>query len=198
LLWRRRLYFYPAWFAAFGFSLVVGGYYTFGHEYTSLPWAPVNAAFMGAGLLVLREKASALRPRPRAWALAGLLLLAAAMPVYSVLRIRHWYGIGSPAVVGAAAAADRVGSPDDLFLCNSFQAPMFLFYLHRRGWGVAFEGDPAAAWAELDRLIAGGARFFFTTKSGPFQDRDGELARRFYARFPVAYDEGGLLIFRLR
>ncbi|MCX5797141.1 MAG: glycosyltransferase family 39 protein [Elusimicrobia bacterium] len=198
LFMRRRLFFYEAWFAAFGLSLVAGGSYTFDHEYTSLPWAPVNAAFMGAGLLLLREKASALRPRPKAWALAGLALLVAGMPVYSVLRIRRWYSIGSPALVRAAAAADRVSAPDDLFLCNSVHLPLFLFYLHRRGWGVGIEGDPAAAWAELDRRIAAGARFFFAPKSGPFQDREGETARRFYARFPVAYDQDGLLIFRLR
>jgi 4-amino-4-deoxy-L-arabinose transferase-like glycosyltransferase len=198
LLMKRRLFFYAAWFAAFGLSLIVGGYYTFGHEYTSLPWAPVNAAFMGAGLLWLREKAATLRPRPRAWALAGLIFFVVYMPVYSVLRIRHWYHIGSPSLIPAAVAADRVSAPDDLFLCNSAQAPLFLFYLHRRGWGVELEGDPATARAGLDQRIAAGARFFFAPKSGPFQDRRGEMARRFYARFPVAYDQDGLLIFRLR
>jgi len=198
VLLRRKLFFYAAWFVAFALSLVAGGYYTFGHEYTSLPWAPVNAAFMGAGMLALRQKTAALRPPRRTWAWAGLLLLVVAMPVYSVLRIRHWYKIGCPELVPAEAAADRVSARDDLFLCNSAQTPLFLFYLHRRGWGVYFEGDLPSAWADLDKRIAQGARFFFALKSGLFQDRDGEVARGFYKRFPVAYDDGRLLIFRLR
>ena len=194
---RRRLYLYAAWFAAFGFSLIAGGYYTFGHEYTSLPWAPVNAAFMGAGLCFLREKAAALPSPRRAWALAALVLLVAAMPVYSTLRIRHWYRLGWPEPSRAAQVADRVSAADDLFVGSGGEGIMFLYYLHRRGWAVDFQDDAPAAWARLEECIGQGARFFFAMRSGLFRDQEGEVARRFYARFPLVYDEDGLLVFRL-
>ncbi|OGS68214.1 MAG: hypothetical protein A3J79_00400 [Elusimicrobia bacterium RIFOXYB2_FULL_62_6] len=197
VLLRRRLYFYAAWFAAFGLSLVAGGYYTFLHEYTSLPWAPINAAFMGAGLLFLREKAAALPSPRRAWTMAALALLVAAMPVYSTLRIRHWYRLGWPGAARAAQAADRVSAADDLFISHGMEAVMSLYSLHRRGWGVDFRDDAPAAWAQLEGHIQDGARFFFTMKAGFFADPEGEVARRFYARFPLVYDEDGLLIFRL-
>lgn len=198
LLRRERRMFYAVWFLSVAATLVAYGGYSFWHEYTSLPFVPVNAAFMGAGLRFLRDKAAGLPPRKRSWAWAGLALLVGSMPVYSAVRIRHWYRLNHPFLTQAAQVADRVSAPDDLFVCNERAPSVFLFHLRRRGWGVYFGDAGPKAVALVERGRQDGARFFATEKSGWFQDRDGEVARWFYARFPVVYDEGGLLIFRLR
>ena len=200
-VWRQRRWFYAVWFLAIAVSLVAGGGYTFFHEYTSLPFAAVNACLMGAGLSWLIEKAAALRPARRGWAWAGLVLLVVAMPVYSFARIQRWYRPTYAFLVQdgrAARAADLVSSRDDLFVCNERAPSVFLFHLRRRGWWVDFQVDLPKAWPRLDELLAQGARFFVTEKSGLFQTRDGEVSRTFYARYPVVYDEGGLLIFKMR
>jgi hypothetical protein len=159
--------------------------------------AAATAVFMGAGLALLRERAAALAPRLRAWAYAGLALLVVSMPVYSALRIKHWYRENFPFLSKAAQAANRISAPDDLFLCNERAPSAFLFYLHRRGWGTPFSDLGAQAEAAVEQRIRTGAKFFATAKSGPFADRSGETAQRFYSRFQVVHDQDGLLVFRL-
>ncbi len=198
LVFRRGLAFYAVWFLSVWATLIAGGGYTFHHEYTSLPLAPINAAFMGLGLKLLLGRARASHREIRSWALAGVFLLALAVPVHAALRIRHWYHQSYPFLRGAARAADAVSGRDDLFLANERAASVFLFYLDRRGWAWDLAEAGEARLPEVEEKIAQGARFFATQKAGPFKDEDGVYARWFYSRFPVVYDEGGLLIFKLR
>ncbi|MDD5655635.1 MAG: glycosyltransferase family 39 protein [Elusimicrobia bacterium] len=189
--------FYAAWFLSVAGSLAAYGGYSFFHEYTSLPFAPVNAALMGAGLVWLRGRAAALS-RGRRPALAVLLVLTVGMPVYSVLRIRHWYRVNYPFLTSAERAADAVGRRGDLFLVNERAPSVFLFHLHRKGWHAPFMDRGPEALDCVEPRIREGARFFATAKSGYFAGRDGAVARYFYSRFPVAWDADGLLIFRLQ
>lgn len=193
---RQRRLFYAAWFLSVAAALTAYGGYAFHHEYTSLPFTPVNAALMGIGLDFLLRQAANLRPPQKARAAAALALLALSMPVYGFIRIKHWYNQSFPALDKAAAAAALISAPSDLFLSNERASSVFLFALHRRGWWVDL-AQPQA-WTELDDYMLRGAKFFAVEKSGMFQDRDGAVSRRFYARFPVAYDDGKLIIFRLR
>jgi len=198
LVGRERRMFYAVWFISVLASIVAGGGYTFHHEYTSLPFAPINAAFMAAGLRLLFMRINSLAPAWRPWARCALAALTLSMPVYSLARIRHWYRINHPFLTRAAAVADRVSAPDDLFLCNERAASVFLFYLRRRGWRLAFPDDEPGAREQLEIRIRQGAKFFATEKAGAFRDPATDIARRFYARFPVVWDADGLLIFRLQ
>ena len=195
---RRKMRFFAAWFLSICAYIVAGGRYTFAHEYTSLPFVPVNAAFMGAGLVILRERAAAVRPGLRRWARAGLAALVLAIPVHGVLRIRHWYRLSHEAFLEGARVAAAVGRPGDLFVTNDRTASAALFYLHRRGWGWDFrEQGEERTWAMLEKARSEGARWLLTEKETGFSDPSAPFARKFHERFPVVYDGGALLVFDL-
>jgi hypothetical protein len=189
----RRI-FYAVWFLSIAASLAAYGGYSFFHEYTSLPFALVNAALMGAGLAWLGDRA---RAAGKIWP-AVLTALVLAMPTYSVLRIKHWYRVNYPFLIGAARAADTVSARDDAFLVNERAPSVFLFYLHRKGWPAAFMDRGPDALRDVPSFIERGARFFATEKSGFFRDRSGVVADHFYSRYPVVWDADGLLIFKLK
>lgn len=193
VVFQRKLAFFTVWFLSICAYLIAGGDYTFRYEYTSLPLVPVNAAFMGEGLRRLRERAALASPKLRRWAWAGLALLVVSMPVHAGLRIRHWYNISHPALLQAEKAADKVSSRDDLFIANFHASSVFLFHLHRRGWSweVSEAGGP------VDGKIQAGAKFFATEKLGAFSDPGSALYRAFASRYPLAYEDESLMIFRL-
>jgi 4-amino-4-deoxy-L-arabinose transferase-like glycosyltransferase len=199
LVWKRGRRLYAWWLLAVGVDIVAGGHYTFDHEYTSLPFAPVNAALAGAGLAWLRARAAE-APRPkRRWALAGVAVLALSIPVHAVFRISRWYKLNFPYLTDAAKAADAVSASGDLFVCNQRAASLCLYYLDRRGWSwdVEERGEDASRKL-LDERIADGARFYFSGPEGAFADRRGAFAAEFIARHPLVYDANGMMIFRLR
>jgi hypothetical protein len=198
LLIKRKRGFFVVWWLSVCADIVASGGYAFHHEYTSLPLVPVNVAFMGAGLVFLREKATALG-RGRAWALAGLLLLVVSMPVCSALRIGHWYRVNYPFLPARAqAAADKVSSPQDLFLCNERAPSSFLFYLHRKGWSCVLAESGGLYEEIIAQRMAEGASFFATAKAGDFARPDTAYARYFSAHHSLVYDDGELMIFRLK
>lgn len=178
--------FYAVWWGAVAASLICGGGYTFHHEYTSLPFAPINAAFIGAGAALLLEKRRVL---------AALLILG--MPVHAALRIKHWYNQNYAVLAGAAKAADKVSAPGDLFIANERAGSVYLFYLKRRGWSWDIAESGQAKLPEVDARIALGAKYFVTQKAGVFADKES-LYVKWFARFPVVYDEDGLLVYKLK
>lgn len=194
----RELRLYPVWWACVALSLIAGSGYTFHHEYTSLPFAPINAVFMGAGAAYLIERLRSVSAARRRWAAAGLCLLLLSVPVHAVLRIKHWYRQNYEFLAHAAQAANAVSSPDDLFVANERASSVFLYYLDRRGWSWDLAEIGESNLAQMEQRIGQGAKFFITQKAGAFAGKDGFYSRWFYERFPVVYDAGGLLIFKLR
>ncbi|MBI5625414.1 MAG: glycosyltransferase family 39 protein [Elusimicrobia bacterium] len=188
----------PLWWLAVAVHLVLGGFYAYHHEYTSLPFATVNAAFMGLGLATLRLKAAGLSGKARAWALAGVALLALSVPVHAALRIRHWYNLSFTFLLHAAQAADAVSAPSDLFMCNGRGPSVYLYYLKRRGWSWAVAEAGEARINEVEEKIAAGAKFYMTGKDPEYLDPGGFYHRYFFSRYPVVYDKDGILIFRVR
>jgi 4-amino-4-deoxy-L-arabinose transferase-like glycosyltransferase len=182
------------WFLAIAAHLVAGGDYTFRHEYTSLPFVPVNAAFMGMGLFALIETA---RGRKSRWGLAGAGLLALSVPVHAAFRIPHWYTLTHPQLVFAQEAADSVSGPADLFLCNERGSSVFLFFLKRKGWSWDLSEAGAERISQVEEKVRQGARFYATSKHPLFSDPEGFYAKWFRGRYPVVYDDKGLLIFKL-
>ncbi|MBI4676637.1 MAG: glycosyltransferase family 39 protein [Elusimicrobia bacterium] len=195
---KRRDLFLPAWFAAVAVHLALGGFYAYHHEYTSLPFAPINAALMGAGLAFLRSKAAGLSGKARSWALAGTALLALSVPIHAGLRIRHWYRLDYPFLAHAARAADEVSSASDLFLCNSWGPSVYLYYLDRRGWAWSVPKAGESRIGEVEDKIKAGAKFYMTGKDPEYRDRNSFYYRYFFSRYPVVYDRDGMLIFRVR
>lgn len=186
----RRLWFLAGWWACVLLGLLAGGGYVHDHDYTALPWAPINAAFIGIGAWRLWESSSGGR---RAFALA----LGLGMPLHAALRINHWYRLSRPEIMAAAPAAAAVSRPDDLFLCNERASSLLLFYIDRKGWSwdLAELGEPGLE--RVQEVVRAGARFFMTYKDGIFLDRSHPVAGWFFARYPVAYEDDRFLIFRL-
>lgn len=198
LILRRGQAFYAAWFASICLYIVLGGGYAFHHEYTSLPFIPVNAALMGMGLYRLKSAVSRVRPAARGWAWAGLALLVLAVPAHAMLRVRHWYALNFPFLARAEKAAQKVSAPDDLFVCHQRASSVYLFYLDRKGWSWDLAEAGESRIGEVEEKIREGAKFFMAAKEGIFKDREGFYARWFYSRFPLVYDQDGMLIFKLR
>src|SRR5262249_3128611 len=145
---------------------------------TSLPYAPVNAAFIGVGLAGLWKKSPA-------WA----AVLALAIPVHAHLRINHWYRTSYAYLAGAKAAADKVGGPDDLLVCNERASALPLYFMDRRGWGWEWSEAGTPRPELLADAIKNGAKFYETAKA--------DAPRYISSRYPVVYDDGALMIFRL-
>jgi hypothetical protein len=185
--------FFALWWLAVAVDQIIGGGYAHWHEYTCLPWAPVNAAFVGAGI----ERLALNRPSKRRAAAAGLLALA--IPVHAALRVGHWYRNGFPYLTGARAAAEAVSRPEDLFVCNERSSSAFLFYLDRKGWAwEATETSAANGRVLLDKKIAEGAKFYATAASRLALPEVKEWSDYLRSRYPVAYAADDMLVFRLR
>lgn len=198
VLWKKRELFWLSWFGGVALHLFAMGGYAHYHEYTSLPLAPVAAGLIGLGIARLREKASRVAAPKRPLAYAGLALLVAAIPAHAALRIGHWYkqGYGFTARAGEAAAA--VSARDDLFFTNCQASSVLLYYLDRRGWSNELDVVPREAAGLVDEAAAKGARFVASEKRGLFAEPDGALWRRYRAEGPPAWDDGALVIFRIK
>lgn len=186
------------WFACVCVYILGLGYYGFGHEYTALPFALVNASFMGLGLAALWEKASDLGRPQKTWAQAGLLLLLLGMPVHTAFRIKHWYRLNFPFLTEARKAVDSVSGPDDLFLCHNLARSMVLFYIHRRGWNVYSPEENRPLIDRVEEKMGEGAKFLFAPKESVFLGRGDPKAKPIYQRFPIVYEDKDYLIFRLK
>ena len=194
---RRKDPFWLAWTLGTLFHLVAIAGYAHAHEYTALPFAPVAAGLMGLGVSRLLAKARAAAPARRSWALAGVGLLVAVVPIHAALRIPHWYRQGFHYLAGAGRAADAVSLREDLFVTNVQASSVLLYYLDRRGWGHEFDRTPTELVYLIDRYKERGAKFMASEKRGLFAEPDGALWRRFRKAGPPAWDDGRLVIFRL-
>jgi 4-amino-4-deoxy-L-arabinose transferase-like glycosyltransferase len=188
LLWRRGERFFHLWWVSVAVYIALGGAYCFAHEYTSLPWAPVMAAFMGVGAAAGWERARSSSQR------AGLAAVVALVPILGFFRIKHWYNQNFPHLAGARKAAAQVSGPDDLFLCNQRASSIDLYYLDRHGWSFALaEQGGEQAIPLVQKRIADGARFFETSRDNFRSDH----AAWFDAHYPKVYDDGLLVIYKL-
>ncbi len=197
ILMKRRDAFWIAWFCGVALHLFAMSGYSHYHEYTALPLAPVVAGLIGFGVVRLRERAAAAPARRRPAAYAAIAFLLLAVPVHSALRINHWYKQGFEYLAGAREAAAAVSAPGDLFFTNCQASSVLLYYLDRRGWSSELDAQPALADSLLDKGVADGARFVASEKRGLFAE-GGAMWKRLRAQGAPAWDDGKLVIFRLR
>ncbi|MBI3553791.1 MAG: glycosyltransferase family 39 protein [Elusimicrobia bacterium] len=190
--------FFALWWAAVAIDMALAGGYAHWHEYTSLPFAPVNAALIGAGLDWLQKKSEMLAPAQRFKARLALAGLALSIPLHAALRIGHWYRVDYPYLWGADKAAASVSLPQDLFVCNQRTSSACLFSLDRKGWSWEVTEVGARASAELlERRVNEGAKFYATSKSRLDEPEAKTWKAYLEARHKAVYDRDDLLIFRL-
>ncbi len=191
---RQEQRFFALWWGAVLLDLIIGGGYTHYHEYTCLPFAPINAAFMGAGLFRLQNSTREKSFRAQ----LALWLLVFSIPLHAALRIGHWYRNGYPYLSHAAQAALATSEPSDLFICNERTSSVFLYYLDRKGWAWSVkEAGVDQSIRLLQQRIAQGAKFYASEKSMLAEESLAAFEKYLSAHYKLVYDKDSLLIFRL-
>ena len=179
--------FLGVWLAATAAYIVLCGKYGRVHQYASLPFAPVNAVFIGAGIALLKERWGKSR------ALTALLWsLVLAMPVHASLRIRHWYRSDDLWVFRAASRVAEVSGPDDLFYVNSQDQPIALYHIRRRG----FVGRLTPSLDRLEWARGNGARFLLAPTHVP-EDNWAEVGPVLDRKFRVLVRDPDFTLYEL-
>ncbi|OGR85705.1 MAG: hypothetical protein A2901_05785 [Elusimicrobia bacterium RIFCSPLOWO2_01_FULL_54_10] len=146
---RERIIFPQIWFVSTVFYILMCGMYGRVHQYVSLPFAPVNALFIGAGMAFLWDRWRAKQAFAVLW-----ILLVVSMPVHAVLRIKHWYKPDQAWVLRAREEVDKISPPKDLLFVASPHQPFFLYHLQRKGWAAPLVGRGLEAFeASLSRDV---------------------------------------------
>ncbi len=189
VLVRERRHFFVIWFGATVLYILLCGQYGRIHQYVSLPFAPVNAVFIGSGMAFFLEKWRHKRTLIILW-----LCLAVSIPVHAALRIKHWYRLDDVWMSQAKAISDQNSLPNDLFFINSPNEPFFLYHLHRKGWVSPLAGKGLEFF---DQALKSGARFLFV----PLHETgmDWELSKSQYEkRYSRVYSGNDFEIYDLR
>lgn len=188
-IWKERVFFPLAWFGSTVLYILLCGGYGRVHQYVSLPFAPVNAIFMAAGMVFLWEKVRATHASPLPTVL--WILLALSMPVHAALRIRHWYRPDQIWVLRARESVDKISAPDDLFFVASPNQPFYLYHIHRRGWAAPLYGEGLQVF---DIALKDGAKFLLIPSGDSHVDWDSVRAWA-GERFPKAVDDPEFMIY---
>jgi len=127
---RHRRFWLGWWAVTFVYTVLCGDYGII-HQYTSLPWAPINAVFIAAGALALWDAGKASRAMR-----ALTLILLIGIPVHAGFRIKHWYRVERDYLFRAKAYLDGALKPGELVLTATSETPVLLYYLDRYGYAV--------------------------------------------------------------
>ncbi|MBN1383341.1 MAG: glycosyltransferase family 39 protein [Elusimicrobia bacterium] len=185
---KKRQIFFGVWFFSVVIYIIFIGEYGYIHQYTVLHYAPINAAFMGAGVGYL-------------WTRFGnrkvnkilIILLVMSIPINSIVRIRKWYRLDNLWLLKAGRIVAELSSPKDLFLCNT-RGPRDLYHIHRKG----FQTDIRIERLErIKNIIKKDVSFFLTATNERWTDNQS-VSRYFLKNYPIAYRDEKFLIFDLR
>ena len=180
------------WGGWWGVTLVYTGLlgeYGHIHRYTLLPWAPVNAVLIAAGIIFIGGL-SQRRPGWK-WILAILVL---GIPVHAAFRIKHWYRVERTYLFRAQPIMAARTGLEDLVLTNTRETPVLLYYLDRYGFTVDLDH---ANTAEVDALLREGPKLFITPVEGSWT-RHPEWAAFFAKRGRLIQEDPEYLIYDLR
>lgn len=158
------------------------------HRYTLLPWAPVNAIFIAAGIMAFRDFAHSRRH----WK-CFLAVLIIGIPVHAALRIKHWYRVERTYLFRAQPIVAAHTGPNDLLLTNTRETPVLLYYLDRYGFTVDLDH---ASPAEVDALLRQGPKLFITPVEGSWT-RHPEWADFFAQRGRLLQQDPEYLLYEL-
>ena len=179
----RNLFLF-AWLGAPALYIVLLGQYGLTHRYPALPFAPVCAVFIAAGIVKLRDRL------PRAL----LIVLVLGIPLHAGLRIKHWYALEYPWVFQARDAVARLCPPDELLITNTREHPVLLYHLDRYGFAPDLEETGLQV---LDGYKKTGARMLLTP-TGESWARHPEWSAYFAKNARLLHGDPDYLIYRLR
>jgi hypothetical protein len=177
---------FGGWFLSTCVYTILLGDYGYIHQYTSLPFTPIVAVLIAAGLMHLWQLGAG-RPVAR----VVLALFVSAIPVHSFFRIAHWYKPDNAWVFRAHDALIAISAPDDLILVNTNEPPVFIYYLDRYGYTVDLETAEAV---DPDKMQA--ARFFVTPLRGRWS-RDSKWPDYFSRNGQRVHQDPEFEIFKL-
>lgn len=172
------------------------------HPWYVLPLVPVASVFAAFALEgVVRRCAQMLPYR--------VVLAAVSIPYVAVLgyagyvSVTPLYHPRNAVDWQAGLAIDALTPADALIITVDWGDPTTLYYSRRRGWhfltnfGVAPD-DSQGAIAELQRLVAGGARYLvFTQRTFWWLENYEEFRRHVRARYPPVRETSDYVIFDL-
>lgn len=178
--------FFSLWLFSGIAYLILGGYYTYEHEYTLLPLTAPVAVFIALGFARLRAGNSK-------WLKTAAIVLLVAIPLNAGLRIRHWYELRDVFLLNARERIPVISAREDLFLCNINNLPLYLYHIHRNGFSQLVSGP------DFKKTLAGfikkDVKFFLTSKAALREDAAIEKYVR--TQFPVVDEGKDYLIFRI-
>ena len=159
MFWRKkeqRVFF--LWFLTGIVYTALIGEYGLIHRYTLLPWSPITAVFIGMGIATAHAWAGENKGRRAVW-----LLLVVAIPIHTGFRIAHWYRVERTYLFRAREVVAQVSSPTDLWITNTAEDPVLLYYIDRYGFSV-----DCGQWglSSIEMLKAKGGKFFLTPTEG--------------------------------
>jgi len=197
------------WFGWFLMTVVYTGLlgdYGHIHRYTLIPWAPINAVFIAAGIERLRVSYSEYRKGRTALlnksnhfdlrsSIYGILLviLVIGIPLHAALRIKHWYRLERLWLFQAHDVLARISQPDDLVFTATAEHPVLLYYLDHYGYAADLN---TASPQDIDRELAQGARWAVVPTEGAWTAHP-EWAAFFARRGRLVYQDPEFLIYQL-
>lgn len=185
---KRRQFFFGVWFGSVVLYTILIGEYGYIHQYTALPYAPINAAFIGAGIVYSWERFGKTKPGK-----IFLILLVISIPVNSIVRIRKWYKPENVWLIKAKNIVAELSNPEDLFLCN-WIGPAALYHIHRKGFWADISKTDSAYIKDIIKKDVG---FFLTATNEQWTDNP-EASRYFLENYPVIHRDKEFLILDLR
>ena len=156
------------WLVAMLLFVVAVGYGN-RHPWYQLPFAPIAAAFAGAGCAFLGSKISS-----RIAAVILSILLAGSFAILAGFYVRPIYESSAAQLRNCGLELGKITAPDALIVAVDMGNPTIFYYAKRKGWhfleqrGI-YGGNPKdsqQAIADLERLHRQGAtHFVFTTNT---------------------------------
>src|SRR3989339_2159553 len=186
---KKHLYFFGVWFISVVIYIIAIGEYGYIHQYTALPYAPINAVFIGGGIVYASNKYSLLKINK-----ILLILLIISIPLHSLLRIRNWYKLSDLWLLNAKEDVSRISEKNDLFLCNSKTIPIQLYHIDRKGFSIDILKSDLN---EVKYLIKKDMSFFLTANDKRWSD-DNEIGKYFIKNYKVVCENEDYKIFDLR
>lgn len=186
---KLRLYFFAAWFLSVVIYTILIGEYGYVHQYTALPYSPINAIFIGGGIVYSWERFNGIKIKK-----IFLIFLILAISTHSFVRIRKWYKLDDMWLLRAREVVGTISSSGDLFLCNSRALPIQLYHIHRKGFAKDFRNT---TMEEIKNIVSKKTNFVLTAKDERWQD-NSEIGKYFMKNYPVIYEEKEFKIFGLK
>jgi len=184
---RQRRFWFGWWGITFLYILLCGQYGVI-HQYTAIPWAPINAVFIAAGALTLWNAGQS----PKIVRTLALILLIG-IPVHAGFRIQHWYHIERTYLFRAEPVLAQISRPNDLVVTLTRESPVMLYYLNRYGY---FGELPYLTPQGMDELLSRDVRFVVVPVDEHWTSRP-EWATYFRRKARLAHADPEFLIYEL-